>query len=88
PYQPLSEVTHNALLHALCTHSVTLPLATVAALMTSYNSLSTFPDVPQALLALSSLPNILPVIFFNGTLEMVSNKCQSLNLSLTLQVVL
>jgi 2-haloacid dehalogenase len=41
--------------------------------MTSYNSLSTFPDVPPALSALSSLPNIMPVIFSNGTLEMVSN---------------
>jgi 2-haloacid dehalogenase len=41
--------------------------------MKSYNSLSTFPDVPPALSALSSIPNIMPVIFSNGTLEMVSN---------------
>jgi len=72
-YQPFSEVTHNALLHALRTHSVALPLAATAALMKSYDSLSTFPDVPPALSALASHPNISPVIFSNGTSEMVSN---------------
>jgi len=41
--------------------------------MKSYDSLSTFPDVSSALLALSSHPEIIPVIFSNGTPEMVRN---------------
>jgi len=72
-YQPFSEVTHNALLHALRTHSVDLPPAETAALMKSYDSLSTFPDVPPALSALASHSNITLVIFSNGSSEMVSN---------------
>jgi 2-haloacid dehalogenase len=41
--------------------------------MKSYDSLSVFPDVPPALSALSSYPNITPVIFSNGTPEMINN---------------
>jgi 2-haloacid dehalogenase len=49
--------------------------------MKSYDSLSTFTDVPPALSALSSNPTIIPVIFSNGTSEMVGN---SINYSTSL----
>ena len=41
--------------------------------MEGYDSLSTFPDVLPALAKLSSLPDITPVVFSNGTKSMVSN---------------
>ena len=66
-YQNSSDVTHNALLHVLRAHSVTLPPVAITALMKSYDSLSPFPDVPAALSTLSSHPNIIPVIFSNVT---------------------
>lgn len=42
-------------------------------LMKSYDSLSTFPDVAEALNGLASTPNLEAVVFSNGTNSMVSN---------------
>jgi len=72
-YQSFSEVTHNALLDTLRTYSVSLPPGAITALMKSYDSLSTFPDVPPALSALSTNPNAIPVIFTNGSSDMIDN---------------
>lgn len=41
--------------------------------MEAYDTLSTFPDVSDALTSLKSHKNITPVVFSNGTHSMVSN---------------
>ncbi len=45
--------------------------------MKAYDSLSTFPDVPPALKALSRKQNITAVVFSNGTDSMVTNSVKS-----------
>ena len=45
--------------------------------MKAYDSLSTFPDVSPALKALADEPDLVPVIFSNGTRSMVTNSIQS-----------
>ncbi|KAI4245289.1 MAG: hypothetical protein LQ352_006612, partial [Teloschistes flavicans] len=41
--------------------------------MSAYDSLSTFPDVTPALESLAKTPSITPVVFSNGTQQMVGN---------------
>lgn len=45
--------------------------------MTSYNSLSTFPDVAKCLQSLQTTPDIDAVVFSNGTHAMVSASVQN-----------
>ena len=71
---PFSTVTQHSLNHALSEHAVPLPSeAAVASLMSAYNSLSIFPDVAPALESLAQSPSVTPVVFSNGTDEMVGN---------------
>ncbi|KAL9029730.1 MAG: hypothetical protein Q9180_006995 [Flavoplaca navasiana] len=73
-YLPFSSVTQRALTHALSEHAVPPPPeAAVASLMSAYDSLSTFPDVAPALESLAKSPSVTPVVFSNGTDEMVGN---------------
>lgn len=73
-YLPFSSVTQRALTHALSEHAVPPPPeAAVASLMSAYDSLSTFPDVASALESLAKSPSVTPVVFSNGTDEMVGN---------------
>ncbi|KAL8691987.1 MAG: hypothetical protein Q9218_002895, partial [Villophora microphyllina] len=44
-----------------------------SSLLSAYDSLSTFPDVGPALEALTKTPSITPVVFSNGTQQMVGN---------------
>lgn len=45
--------------------------------MKAYDSLSTFPDVAGALETIAEAPNIMAVVFSNGTNEMVTNSVKS-----------
>ena len=45
--------------------------------MKAYDSLSTFPDVSPALEAIAEAPDVTPIIFSNGTTEMVRNSVYS-----------
>lgn len=73
-YQPFDTITQRALHHALAELELSLPASAVADLMKAYDSLSSFPDVPPALQALSSSrDSIRPVVFSNGTHTMVAN---------------
>ena len=45
--------------------------------MEAYDSLSTFPEVGGALKSLAEIPNIIAVVFSNGTNEMVTNSVKS-----------
>ena len=72
-YVPFSDVTLSALKHALADSSVSLDQSAIASMIKAYDSLSTFPDATPALKALASEPDIIPVVFSNGTQSMVSN---------------
>ncbi|KAL8999615.1 MAG: hypothetical protein Q9169_001575 [Polycauliona sp. 2 TL-2023] len=73
-YLPFSTVTHRALSHAVSENNIPLPSeAATASLMSAYDSLSTFPDVPPALEPLGKSSSITPVVFSNGTDQMVGN---------------
>ncbi|PWY76273.1 haloacid dehalogenase [Aspergillus heteromorphus CBS 117.55] len=73
-YQPFLDVTKNALVHALADTDARLSADEIEHLMATYNSLSPFPDVDDALTQLTNLPQTRAVIFSNGTQDMVS-KC-------------
>jgi len=72
-FQSFSAITHNSLLHALAEHHLELSDSAATSLMKAYDSLSTYPDVDDALKLISQAPNITPVIFSNGTNEMVTS---------------
>ncbi|KAI4280661.1 MAG: hypothetical protein L6R35_005849 [Caloplaca aegaea] len=72
-YLPFSTITQRSLHHAIAENNLELQSRTAASLMSAYDCLSTFPDVAPALQSLAKQPSITPVIFSNGTREMVSN---------------
>jgi 2-haloacid dehalogenase len=77
-YTPFSALTRRSLLHAVAEHSLpTLSETQVSDLMSAYDSLSPFPDVPDALASLSSKSALTSVIFSNGTHDMVSRSINS-----------
>jgi 2-haloacid dehalogenase len=77
-YKPFSAITQASLQHALGELSLSLSLHAITNLMSAYDSLSVFPDVPNALSMLSSSPGISAYVFSNGTEAMV---CSSVNSS-------
>ena len=71
-YEPFSTVTQHALQHALAEAGTSLSQSDISALMQSYDSLSTFPDVAGCLRAVAAAaPDISAVVFSNGTRDMV-----------------
>ena len=72
-YSPFSEVTRNALRHALAEQDASLSDDAIAALMGAYDELSTFSDVEPTLNRLAECPTVKAVVFSNGTQEMVSH---------------
>lgn len=73
-FLPFSEVTRNALVQTLAeTHGAEPTEDHLNKLMSSFESMGTFPDVSPALSRLASTPEILPVIFTNGTKTMISH---------------
>ncbi|KAI4204328.1 MAG: hypothetical protein LQ350_001308 [Teloschistes chrysophthalmus] len=73
-YIPFSTVTQRSLQHAVAESNLELPNEGVtSSLMSAYDSLSTFPDVASALKSLARNPSITPVVFSNGTQQMVGN---------------
>lgn len=71
-YQPFSTVTKRALLHALSQLHKSLTTDEIDGLLASYNSLSVYPDVGPAMGLLKDSPDVVPVIFSNGTEDMIS----------------
>ncbi|KAL8768666.1 MAG: hypothetical protein Q9203_005684, partial [Teloschistes exilis] len=73
-YIPFSTVTQRSLGHAIAENNLASPDEEVtSSLMSAYDSLSTFPDVTPALESLAKTPSIIPVVFSNGTQQMVGN---------------
>ncbi|KAF2501456.1 haloacid dehalogenase [Lophium mytilinum] len=72
-YTPFSTLTQRSLIHAIAEHALPpLPPASLADLMSAYDSLAPFPDVPPALDALATEPDLTAVVFSNGTYDMIS----------------
>ncbi|KAJ5172149.1 hypothetical protein N7492_004742 [Penicillium capsulatum] len=72
-YQDFSQITRNALLHALAETKCELTDGDVNRLMEAYDGLSTFPDVKPTLNRMTLDADIYAVIFSNGTQDMVAN---------------
>lgn len=66
-------MTRNALEHALAEHGLSLNRDATDKLMEAYDHLRTFPDVPVALDRVASHPDLMAVVFSNGTADMLSN---------------
>ena len=76
-FESFSSITRNSLSHALADSGVSLDDSSIASLMKSYDSLSTFPDVAPALKTLSETSGITAVVFSNGTQSMVTNSVKT-----------
>ncbi|KAL8789094.1 MAG: hypothetical protein Q9213_001357 [Squamulea squamosa] len=77
-YVPFSTVTQRSLLHALSENNIPSPSEEVVAyLMSAYDSLSAFPDVTPALERLARSSSVTPIVFSNGTQQMVSDSVHS-----------
>ncbi|GKZ53337.1 hypothetical protein AnigIFM63309_009253 [Aspergillus niger] len=76
-YHTFLEVTRNSLLHALDDTGTSLRDKEIEHLMATYNRLTPFPDVEDALNQLSAFPQVTSVIFSNGTRGMISNCVES-----------
>ncbi|KAL8732961.1 MAG: hypothetical protein Q9166_002359 [cf. Caloplaca sp. 2 TL-2023] len=73
-YIPFSTITQRSLHQTLSENDLSMPSEEIlTSLMSAYDALSTFPDVTPALESLAKSPSITPVVFSNGTQEMVHN---------------
>jgi 2-haloacid dehalogenase len=72
-YKPFSYITLQSLKNALAESALSLSDSDLQFLLQAYDSLSIFPDVAKTCEKLRSTPDIHPVVFSNGTHEMVSN---------------
>jgi 2-haloacid dehalogenase len=69
-YRSFSEITRGALLHAVAEADLSLAPGDADRLMTAYDSLHVFPEIPAALKAVADNKSIEAYIFTNGTNEM------------------
>ncbi|PYI18713.1 haloacid dehalogenase, type II [Aspergillus violaceofuscus CBS 115571] len=69
-YLPFNEVTRNALQHALNDTGSFLSEPEIDSVLAAYDRLQPFPDVEDALQKIAAT-RIRPVVFSNGTVEMV-----------------
>ncbi|KAI1371636.1 haloacid dehalogenase [Hypoxylon crocopeplum] len=77
-YKSFSELTRNALSHAVAEHGLTLSAKDADVLMRSYDALHVFPEVPSALKLLQeNSDSVEAYVFSNGTDEMVGNSIKT-----------
>ncbi|KAL9083707.1 MAG: hypothetical protein Q9159_005607 [Coniocarpon cinnabarinum] len=76
-YEPFSSVTLKALQQTLTESNVAFSSRQTDELIHAYDSLDTFPDVAPALTAIAKETTITPVVFSNGTNNMVTNSVKS-----------
>lgn len=72
-YKDFSYVTIQSLKNALAENALSLSEEDLQDMLKAYDSLSIFPDVARTCQKLRTTPDIHPVVFSNGTSEMVSN---------------
>ncbi|KAB8271248.1 HAD-like domain-containing protein [Aspergillus minisclerotigenes] len=71
-YISFEEVTHNALIHALLDTGTSIQDDDIKELLQMHDNMAAFPDVEPALDQLARAQNVMPIIFTNGTSNMVS----------------
>ncbi|KAI1763669.1 haloacid dehalogenase [Hypoxylon sp. FL1150] len=77
-YKSFSEITRNALRHAVAEHGLTLSAKDADVLMKSYDALHVFPEIPSALKLLEYNSNSVDAyVFSNGTDDMVENSIKT-----------
>ncbi|KAI0425757.1 haloacid dehalogenase [Xylaria sp. FL1042] len=77
-YRTFSEITRSALTHAVVEHGLTLAAHDAEKLMTAYDALHVFPEIPAAMRLLQQHKEAVDAyIFSNGTDEMVGNSIQT-----------
>lgn len=72
-YVDFSQVTRNALMHALAEHGEHLDDHEIETLVDGYNYLTLFPDAKPTLSRIEADSNIHAVLFSNGTERMVTH---------------
>ncbi|KAJ5477118.1 hypothetical protein N7539_007262 [Penicillium diatomitis] len=76
-YEDFSQITRQSLHHALVEAQEQLTEGDISDLMKAYDNLSAFPDVKSTLQRIAADSSIVPVIFSNGSKEMISNSVSS-----------
>ncbi|KAF3926515.1 hypothetical protein AA313_de0209681 [Arthrobotrys entomopaga] len=76
-FEPFDTITKKSLLHALSEAKIPHNPEETTQILASYANLSTFPDVKPALEALTSIKRIHPIIFTNGTTQMVRSAMET-----------
>ncbi|KAI0505417.1 haloacid dehalogenase [Xylaria bambusicola] len=77
-YKSFSEITRNALAHAVAEHGLTLAVSDAARLMTAYDALHVFPEIPAAMKLLQGNKDAVSAhIFSNGTDQMVGSSIRT-----------
>lgn len=77
-YKSFSEITRNALRHAVAEHGLSLSAQDADALVRSYDALHVFPEIPSALQRLEeNSGSVEAYVFSNGTDEMVGNSVRT-----------
>ncbi|EPS44642.1 hypothetical protein H072_1426 [Dactylellina haptotyla CBS 200.50] len=76
-YEPFDSITKKSLLHALSESSIPHDDSQITVILSSYASLSAFPDVKPCLDAMQSIKHIQPIIFTNGTSKMVQSAVEN-----------
>ncbi|PYH41522.1 haloacid dehalogenase, type II [Aspergillus saccharolyticus JOP 1030-1] len=70
-YIPFNTITTSSLHAALTTTVTTLTPSQTTAVLAAYDRLQPFPDVSEALDRLTHTPTLTPLVFSNGTVEMI-----------------
>ncbi|KAJ3554040.1 hypothetical protein NPX13_g10725 [Xylaria arbuscula] len=77
-YKTFSEITRNALTHAVAEHGMTLIASDADKLMTAYDALHCFPEIPDAMKLLQENKEAVHAyIFSNGTDDMIGSSVRT-----------
>ncbi|RYC65014.1 hypothetical protein CHU98_g1196 [Xylaria longipes] len=77
-YKTFSDITRNALVHAVAEHGLTLTTDNTETLMRAYDALHVFPEIPPAMQLLQENSGAVDAyVFSNGTDDMVGNSIRT-----------
>ncbi|KAI1424301.1 haloacid dehalogenase [Xylaria sp. FL1777] len=77
-YRSFSEITRSALTHAVLEHGLILTVLDAEKLMSAYNALHVFPEIPAAMQLLQKNREAVDAyVFSNGTDDMVGSSIQT-----------
>ncbi|KAI2634440.1 haloacid dehalogenase [Xylaria nigripes] len=77
-YKSFSEITHNALVHAVAEHGLSLADDDARTLMRAYDALHVFPEIPAAMQVIQKNKAAVDAcVFSNGTADMIGNSIRT-----------